>query len=139
MSEENKAATRRIYDIINSGDLSGVDDVIAADAVDHEAPPGVSERGSAALRAFVEIFRGAFPDLRVTIDDMITEGDRVAVRSTATGTHKGDFQGIPPTGKQFTVGGIDIVRFAGGKAVEHRGAFDNMALLQQLGVAPGPN
>jgi steroid delta-isomerase-like uncharacterized protein len=139
MSEENKAVVRRIYDIINSGDLSGVDDVIAADAVDHQVPPGVSNRGAAGLRAFVEMFRGAFPDLRITIDDTIAEGDKLAVRSTMTGTHKGDFMGIPPTGKSFSLEGIDIVRFAGGKAVEHWGAADNMELMQQLGVAPGPN
>jgi steroid delta-isomerase-like uncharacterized protein len=130
---------RRIYDMINSGDLSAVDDVIAADAVDHEAPPGVSNRGPAALRAFVEMFRGGFPDLRMTVDDMIAEGDRVAVRATMTGTHKGEFMGTPPTGKQVSVLVIDIARFAGAKAVEHWGASDSAVLLEQLGVAPGPN
>lgn len=139
MSEQNKALVRRIYDMINSGDLSGADDVIAADAVDHQVPPGVSNRGSAGLRAFVEMFRGAFPDLRITVDDMIAEGDKIVARSTTTGTHKGEFMGIPPTGKQFSIQGIDIVRFAGGKAVEHWGVTDNLDLLQQLGVAPGPD
>ena len=84
------------------------------------------------------MFRSAFPDFKVTIDDMIAEGDKVVVRGTWSGTHKGEFMGIPATGKSVSFGVIDTVRIAGGKMVEHWGLMDNFRLMQQLGVIPAP-
>jgi predicted ester cyclase len=84
------------------------------------------------------MFRGAFPDFKVTIDDLIAEGDKVVIRATWNGTQKGEFMGIPPTGKRVSFGVIDIIRMAGGKAVEHWGQMDSMGMMQQLGVAPAP-
>jgi steroid delta-isomerase-like uncharacterized protein len=80
----------------------------------------------------------AFPDLHVTIDDMVAEGDKVAFRSTWTGTHKGEFMGVPPTNKKVTVSGIVIDRFAGGKIVEDHGQFDDLDLMRQLGLKEIP-
>ena len=80
--------------------------------------------------------RSAFPDMQATIEDMIAEGDKVAVRYTGTGTHKGELMGIPATGKQIAVTGIEIIRIAGGKMVERWEAFDNLSFMQQLGVIP---
>jgi len=78
------------------------------------------------------------PDGQTTIDDIIAEGDKVAVRATMTGTHQGDFMGIPATGKPVTISGIDVTRFHEGQSVEHWGQWDMAALMQQLGVAPPP-
>jgi hypothetical protein len=80
----------------------------------------------------------AFPDLHVTIDDMVAEGDKVAIRITWTGTHKGEIMGIPPTNKKVTGSLIAIDRFAGGKIVEDNGQFDALGLMRQLGLDPTP-
>ena len=84
------------------------------------------------------VLHSAFPDLRATVEDEIADGDKVVVRSTWRGTHQGEFQGIPATGKQVSFPVIDIVRFENGKAVEHWGLVDAMSLMQQLGAIPGP-
>jgi steroid delta-isomerase-like uncharacterized protein len=80
----------------------------------------------------------ALPDIHWTIDDMVAEGDKVAARTTWTGTHKGEIMGIPPTNKKVTVSGIVIDRFAGGKIVEDNGIFDMLDLMRQLGPVPTP-
>ena len=86
----------------------------------------------------LSIFRSAFPDFKATIDDIIAEGDKVVIRQTFSGTHKGEFMGIAPTGKRVSFGVMDIVRIAGGKFVEHWGQMDSMGMMQQLGAIPTP-
>jgi len=139
-TEENKAIARRAYETFNqavsAGNWTALDEVIAADVVDHYPSPGQGP-GLAGVKQVFEAFRTAFPDLHFSVEDMITEGDKVASRITLYGTHTGDFQGIPPTGKHVTQTGIDILRLAGGKVVERWGEFDNLGLLQQLGLLPG--
>jgi predicted ester cyclase len=88
------------------------------------------------LKDFVAQIRAAFPDLQMTADDLIVEGDRLAVRSTMRGTHEGDFMGIPATRKKVEVSNFDFVRFESDRAAEHWGAIDSDALMEQLGVAP---
>ena len=83
-------------------------------------------------------FFTAFPDMHVTIEDQIAEGDKVASRLTVSGTHKGDFMGMAPTGKQMMITGIDIVHIKDGKAVERWGNLDDLGLMQQLGAIPPP-
>ena len=140
MLAQNKAILQRVYDIINSGDLSRAEEVVATDAVEHEEVPGLppGTQGIDVFRHFVTTFRAAFPDLRITAEDVIAEGDKVAARFTMRGTHRGEFMGIAPTGKSISVTGIDLIRFAGGKAVEHWGQTDDLALLQQLGAISAP-
>ena len=94
--------------------------------------------GIEGSKQFIGMYLTAFPDLQFKIEDMIVEGDRVVARLTTSGTHKGAFMGIPPTGKQTSVTAIDINRMAGGKSVEHWLEMDTMGLLQQLGVIPAP-
>ena len=133
MSEQNKAIMRRIYDeVFNAGNLAVVDEIVATDVIEHEG----DAQGSEGLKQTVTMFRTAFPDLQFSVDDMIAEGDKVASRIMMRGTHKGEFMGIPATGKTVAIEGIDIIRFANGKAVEHWGVFDNAAMMEQLGVAP---
>ena len=136
-AEENKTIMRRIFEVFNTGNLAVADEVIAADVVDHQAPPGVAP-GRAGFKQLITMFRTAFPDIQMTIEEIIAEGDRVVARSTMRGTHRGEFMGIPPTGKQFTVTSIDIVHIAGGQGVEHWGNSDDLGMLQQLGVIPTP-
>ena len=136
-TEDNKALMRRIYEVFNTGNLALADEVIAADAVDHQAMPGMAP-GREGFKQLVTMFRAAFPDLECIIEDMLAEGDKVVTRLTMRGTHQGELMGIAPTGRPITVTGIDIVRFAQGQVVEHWGNQDDLGMLQQLGVVPAP-
>lgn len=138
LTEENKAlALRLVEEVINQGKLSTLDELIAADAVDHSIPPGIPP-GREGVKLFLGMIRAAFPDIHETVEDIIAEGDTVVTRTTWRGTHQGAFLGTPPTGKQVSVTGIDISRVATGKFVEHWQAADNLGLLHQLGVIPAP-
>jgi predicted ester cyclase len=133
MEEENKKIIHRLTEVFNKGDLAPVDDFIDTNWVSHQ-PGGVELKGPEGVKQFVTMIRTAFPDFHVTIDDMVAEGDKVALRYTWRGTHKGDFMGIAPTGKQVTGTGIDICRYAGGKEVEVWENPDRLGMLQQIGV-----
>jgi steroid delta-isomerase-like uncharacterized protein len=137
--ERNKQRLQRLYDeLFNAGSLDVAHELIAPDAVDHEAlPPGITGTVPEQLQQFVSLFRSAFPDLHLTAQDMIGEGDRVVARVTITGTHQGEFQGMSATGKPIDVQLIDIVRFDdAGMMVEHWAVTDNLGMLQQLGAVP---
>lgn len=134
--EENKATVRMFYDeVVNRGNLSVIDKVTAENFIDHTAAPGRTP-GREGEKQWFAMLRAAFPDGHSTIDDMIAEGDLVVVRGTMTGTHTGEFLGIPATGKPVKVSGIDITRFVNGQSVEHWGQWDIMGMMQQLGVTP---
>ena len=138
-TEENKAILRRGYEEIhNKGNLAAIDELIASDYVEYSpAAPGLP-LGLEGVKQTFTMFRTAFPDFHVTVEDMVAEGDKVVARLTMSGTHKGEFMGTSPTGKQITVAVIDIMRFADGKAVEHWNIVDNLSIMQQLGVVPPP-
>jgi steroid delta-isomerase-like uncharacterized protein len=138
-TEQNKALARQLVEeVFNRGNLSVVDELLSPDFVDREElPPGVPS-GREGVKQLTVMFRGAFPDFKVTIDDTVAEGDRVVIRQTWTGTQQGAFMGIPPTGRLVSFGVIDILRFAGSKVVEHWGQMDSMGLMMQLGAIPTP-
>src|SRR3990172_2838539 len=120
-TEENKHVARRfLEDVINRGHVGMVNDFIAADFVDHQAPPGVPPNRE-GLKGWLTGFRTAFPDLHYTLNDAIAEGDRVVQYATGRGTMKGEFQGMPPSGKTANWEEVHISRFAHGKVVEHWG------------------
>ncbi|MDP6549503.1 MAG: ester cyclase [Dehalococcoidia bacterium] len=134
--EENKALFRRfVEEVENQKNVDIVDEFFTADYLDHNPPP-FGEPGIAGFKRALGIFFSAFPDLHVEIEDLIAEGDRVVGRLKTTGTHQGDLMGIAPTGKQIDLMEIHIVRYAGGKVVEHWGMEDHMSMMQQLGVIP---
>jgi steroid delta-isomerase-like uncharacterized protein len=133
MSEENKALARRSWEAANNPDT--IDEVYAADLVWHE--PDQDIRGYEQAKQFVSTFFTAFPDLNATVEDVIAEGDKVVTRWTIRGTHQGEIEEFgPPTGKQAELQGISIHRIADGKIVEEWNRYDNLSLLQQLGLAP---
>jgi steroid delta-isomerase-like uncharacterized protein len=138
MSEQNKALARRaIEEVWNQGKLAVIDELTAANAMFHDpSVPGGKFTGPEGVKQFVQIYRGAFPDVRLTINDQIAEGDKVVTRWTATGTHKGELMGIAPTNKPATVTGVDIDRYQDGKVVEAWASYDMLGMLQQLGVVP---
>ena len=137
--EENKALMRRYYDVLNNGNTAMAYELLSPniDHVAHGAPPGTPPGPEGAIQA-LGAFRTGFPDLRVTIEDIVAEGDKVACRVTFRGTHKGEFQGIAPTNKQVTVTAISINRIDGDKIVERSVLLDRNSLMQQLGAVPKP-
>jgi steroid delta-isomerase-like uncharacterized protein len=139
MSEEqNKAVILRLFEEVWShGDLAAADELVDANMVDHVSRPG-NRIGLEGFKQSVAMFRNAFPDLEITSDDQIAEGDKVAVLWTARGTHLGELMGIAPTGKPIDVRGMYLYRLAGGKLVERAGTRDMLGLMQQIGAIPTP-
>lgn len=134
---DHTATVRRRYELINAGDIDAFGDLLADDLVEHEELPG----GAPTKQGVKDFFRmqvAAFPDLVMTPQDVIGGGDKVVARVRFTGIHEGEFMGIPPTGRSVDVQLIDIIRCGDdGLVHEHWGVFDAMAMMQQLGAAPG--
>jgi predicted ester cyclase len=124
-----------IYQAVNTGDLALLDKLVAPGYVEHSE----GFQGVEPFKQQITAFRAAFPDLRVTIEDLLmADAGRFASRTTVTGTHTGDLMGMPPTGKHISVEAVDIGRIAGGQAQERWGGLNMYALLTQLGVIPAP-
>jgi len=137
--EKNKTTALRIpLEVFNKGNVNVADEVMAADYIEHApVPPGLPP-GVAGFKLFIPAFRVAFPDFQFTVDDVIAEGDKVVVRLTAQGTQKGEFAGLPASGKQATWSEIHICDMANGKLVEHWVVQDRLGMMQQLGFIPVP-
>jgi steroid delta-isomerase-like uncharacterized protein len=132
----NKLLLRRFYaEVFNAGNAAAADRFIARDYVEHSPFSGQPRTLDGFKKGFTQHKR-AFPNLRFQVEDMIAEGDRVMARWVVTGTHRGAFMGMKPTGRSFRVNGVDIIRLSKGKAVEHWGFVDEMALMRQLKGAP---
>lgn len=136
--EESKELVQRFYDEAwNANNLDVYDELVAEDFVDHQALPGLPP-GREGFKQLNAMFRSAFPDVRVDVDAHAAEGDRVACRWTSTGTHQGDLFGIPPTGRKVTVSATVIYRIEDGRLAEGWISRDDVGMMRQLGVLPGP-
>jgi steroid delta-isomerase-like uncharacterized protein len=134
--DRNKALLRRFYEELwSKGNLEAIPELVAKDFVDHHPLPGAPP-GREGLAALVTTWRTAFPDMRETVEDLISEGPKVVGRFTMRGTHSGEFMGVPPTGRRVTMSGIDIVRIAGGKISDFWYGEHLLELMQQLGAVP---
>jgi steroid delta-isomerase-like uncharacterized protein len=130
------SVVRRFFDeVINGRKMDLIDEVLTPDFIEHEETPGIAP-GREGVKQFFDMMKQGFPDFRMDVEDMIEEGEKVVVRSAFTGTHTGDFMGIPATQKSVNVQVIDILRVSDGKAAEHWGIMDAASMMQQLGVAP---
>lgn len=133
--ETNKAIVRRYFEqVINEKRYDLADEFLVDSVEFHGVGPSVI--GRKAVAEFYAMFGAAFPDWHTTIDDIVAEGDKVVVRTTSNGTHQGEFQGIPATGKPFTQYMINIIRLTNGKIVEARLQTDMLSMMQQLGLMP---
>ena len=130
MSEANKELYRQLIDrVLNRCELSAVPEYVAAEFVDHRYP---GQDGIAGTQKFMAYVHAAFPDVHFKAEDIVAENDRVVVRFSIVGTHKGEFQGIKPTGRKVRWSGINIARFVNGKVVELWGEGDMLGLMRQL-------
>jgi steroid delta-isomerase-like uncharacterized protein len=137
----NKATTERFDDVLNSGDaeliFKTIDEVVAPDALIRTPLPIEATGAELAKELFARLLR-AYPDLHITIEDLIAEGDKVVSRNTVSGTHQGEYMGIPPTGNSVTYNEVIITRFADGRIIETWAVVDVLAQMRQLGVIPAP-
>jgi steroid delta-isomerase-like uncharacterized protein len=136
--ERNKRVARRFFEeVFNGGRLDVMDEIASPLLVARGAlPPDVGDHGAEPYKQTVAMFRTAFPDVHHDIHHMVAEDDLVAVHVTMTGTHRGEFLGIAPTGRRIVYPGMDLMRFVDGRLAEHWTATDDLGLLQQLGVLP---
>ena len=134
-TEQNKAFERRVFEELNKGNLAIVDELFS-DGYIYHGPAGMEAKGPEAFKQLMSMMWSAFPDFHMAVEDMLAEGEKVVTRATYSGTHKGGFMGIPPTGRQFSMAAMIIVRFVDGKEVEAWGIGDMLSMLQQLGVVP---
>ncbi|MGI8540379.1 MAG: ester cyclase [Rubrobacteraceae bacterium] len=139
MSEANKALVRReVEEVFSKGNLDAVGEIYAPGYIGHEPTSPEDTRGIEGARRFAATYREAFPDFEVTIEDQFAEGDKVATRFTARGTHDGELEGIAPTGNRVEIAGLAISRIEGGKVAEDWTVFDALGLMQQIGAIPAP-
>jgi steroid delta-isomerase-like uncharacterized protein len=134
MSEENKALARRSWELTEDNPDT-LDEVYAPDVVWHN--PDQDIQGTEEAKQFVGMYKTAFPDMSVTIEDVVAEGDKVVTRVTLRGTHQGEVEEFgPPTGRRVEGQGLSLHRIEGGKIVEEWNSYDNLSLMQQLGLVP---
>ena len=139
MSEENKALVRRfIEDLFNTGNLAVADEIIAQDSVNHDPNLGELPRGPEGTKQVVNLYRSAFPDTNLTVEEQLAEGEKVVTRWTGRGTHQGELMGVPPSGNRVEISGITINRISGGKIAESWSNYDALGMMQQIGAIPEP-
>ena len=137
MSENNKAIVRRLFEELwNKGNLSVADQLFTPNYTHHDSSSPDFGHGPDSEKKRAALYRTAFPDLHLTIEDVIAEGETVMTRWSCRGTHKGDLNGIAPTGKHITISGVTVARVSNGKIVEGYVNWDALGLMQQLGVVP---
>jgi len=137
MAQENGILIRRWFEEVwNMGRLEAVEEMASPEVIGHGQAQHATDIGLKEFKPFVMGFRSAFPDLKVTIDQVIEQGDIVVARWTATMTHQGEFLGYAPTGKKATITGTSTQRISGGKIVEGWDNWDQLGLLVQIGAVP---
>ena len=133
--QDNIATSQRLGEAVNSGNLDVFHELWAPNVIDHDPAPDQSPGPEGFIQVF-QALRTAFPDLNVTVDHMVTDEENVAIAYTLTGTHQGDFLGVPATGRRVSARGVQISRFQNGQVVERWGSSDQLGILQQIGVDP---
>jgi steroid delta-isomerase-like uncharacterized protein len=137
MAQENSILIRRWFEEVwNNGRMEAIDEMASPDVIGHGQAQHATDIGLREFKPFVQALRSAFPDMKVTIDYVIEQGDKVVARWTSTMTHRGEFLGIAPTGKKATITGTTTQRISGGKIVEVWDNWDQVGLLVQIGAVP---
>jgi steroid delta-isomerase-like uncharacterized protein len=137
-AEESKDIVRRFWDVWEEGNIDLVDELLAPEYFNHTPASPDQPTGPESVKEVVSMFRSAMPDLKVVVEDMIAEGDKVAVRYMLEGTYEGELFGIPPTGRELSIKSISVERVSDGKVREHWRVTDSLDMMQQLGIVPEP-
>ena len=135
--KQNKTVVRRLFEVINNGELDQLSDLVDEDVVDHNAVIFMQPEGPGAAKEGIRLLRQGFPNLRINVEELVAEGDQVVARLTMSGTNTGEYRGLPaPTQQHFRSEAIAILRIADAKVTEIRGAADRLGMLTQLGILP---
>jgi steroid delta-isomerase-like uncharacterized protein len=137
-AEESKATMRQYFGVFEQGNIELLDELLAPDYINHSPATPDLPTGPEGVKGVVSMFRSAMPDLKVIIEDMIAEGDKVVTYYTLEGTHEGELFGVPPTGQRLSITSITVERVSGGKIRDHWRVTDELGMMQQLGVIPVP-
>jgi steroid delta-isomerase-like uncharacterized protein len=138
LSGGNKASARAVFEVWSTGELERLDDLVAPEVVHHDPYDPNGDQGLEGMKRTIELNRAAFPDMRLTVEDQIAEGDKVVTRWTGEMTHSGELSGVEPSGNKVTISGITIDRFEDGKIVEAWRSMDTLGLLRGIGaLGPG--
>jgi steroid delta-isomerase-like uncharacterized protein len=138
LSGGNKASARAVFEVWSTGELERLDDLVAPEVVHHDPYDPNGDQGLEGMKRTIELNRAAFPDMRLTVEDQIAEGDKVVTRWTGEMTHSGELGGVEPSGNKVTISGITIDRFEDGKIVEAWRSMDTLGLLRRIGaLGPG--
>ncbi len=138
-TENDQAVSRRIAEeAFSSGNFTVIDEFVHPDYVAHDPSVPEAIRGREGVRAFISMYRTAFPDVHLAVEDLVAQGDKVVTRWVGRGTHRGELMGLAPTGRPAVITGITIDRYANGKLVESWANWDTLGLMQQIGAAPRP-
>ncbi len=136
MSEDNKAIARRFFEIFSEGNTDALEEILAADAADHDPYNPHADEGLEGAKKTIAMYREAFPDIHFDVELQLADGDMVATRWSGTGTHKGALMGVEPTGAKTTTTGIGIDRIEDGKIVESWNSWDTLGLMNAIGAIP---
>lgn len=137
LAEKNKAMVNQMYEYFNAEDWDTAATIFAPEFAEHNPSPGQKPGFEGVKEMFLQL-RSAFPDMKITANQIVAEGEFVCVRMTVTGTHQGEFAGMPATGKSFSAEGYDLLRLVDGRLTDHWGLFDQSGLMMQLGATPEP-
>jgi steroid delta-isomerase-like uncharacterized protein len=136
VADSEKIFNRFWDEVVSGGNLDAIDELVADDIIEHEEGFPGQPPGKEGVRFYVTILREAFPDIKARVGNTLADGDLAAGEATLTGTHKGEFIGVPASDKSFEISSVDIIRVEDGKVAEHWGVTDTMSLMQQLGAIP---
>ncbi len=137
-TDQMKELCRRFYAAISSGDFDALDQIVAPNFVEHEMLDPRMPAGREGVKALFRMARQGMPDLVMTAEDIVAEGDRIAARAVMTGTQTGEFMGIPPSGKHVEITVMDLIRVENGLYAEHWGVADQLLMMTQMGAIPAP-
>jgi steroid delta-isomerase-like uncharacterized protein len=136
VAEKNKESMKKVFEMFQTGNSQGIENYVSENHVDHNPPPDIKSTGVQELKDIIAMHHGAFPDSKMTILSMVAEGDMVIAHFNMKGTNTGAMGNMPATNKTIDVNGVDIVRFADGKGVEHWGYWEEAKMMTQLGMMP---
>jgi steroid delta-isomerase-like uncharacterized protein len=136
LADDEQVFHRFWEEAVSAGNLDAIDELVADDIVEHEEGFPGQPPGKEGVKFFVSTLREAFPDIKATVGNTLADGNLAAGEATLTGTHKGEFMGVPASDKSFEISSVDIIRVEDGKVAEHWGVTDTMSLMQQIGAIP---
>jgi len=133
---KQKETIRKVYDAFQTGKTTDLENYVTSDVKEHMPDPTFKSTGIQMIKDQIDMYHTAFPDLKIQMNEVFGDGEKLAISTTFTGTHTGTLMGIPATNRKVTVNGMEFVKFSGEKITDHWGVYDNMAMFMQLGVVP---